>query len=50
MAGDWKDWEDQLVDGKFCLRQYLGGYEHSAVFLTDYGEPEPQKAAIKAEL
>jgi eukaryotic-like serine/threonine-protein kinase len=42
-----KQWEGQIVDGVFPLRQYLGGSDHSAVFLTEYGQAEPQKAAIK---
>jgi TonB family protein len=39
--------EGQVVDGKYPLRKYLGGGEQSAVFLTDFGSPESQKAAIK---
>ena len=47
MTEAWKQWEGQAVSGGFHLRQYLGGSESSAVFLTEYGEREPQKAAIK---
>jgi TonB family protein len=46
MSDTWKQWEGQFVEGKFPLRQYLGGSEHSAVFLTERGEHN-QKAAIK---
>jgi TonB family protein len=42
-----KQWEGQVVEGIFLLRQFLGGSDHSAVFLTDYNEGEPQKAVIK---
>jgi TonB family protein len=42
-----KQWEGYVVDGRFHLRQYLGGSAHSDVFLTEYGEGSPQKAAIK---
>jgi hypothetical protein len=42
-----KQWEGQVVEGIFLLRQFLGGTDHSAVFLTDYNEGEPQKAVIK---
>src|SRR5277367_6213444 len=42
-----KQWEGQIVEGIFPLRQYLGGSDHSAVFLTEYSEGEQQKAAIK---
>jgi len=47
MAEASKQWEGQIVAGVFPLRQYLGDSDHSAVFLTEYGEGEPQKAAIK---
>jgi TonB family protein len=43
----WKQCEGQVVDGQFPLRQYLGGSDHSAVFLTERGKPQSQKAAIK---
>jgi serine/threonine-protein kinase Stk1 len=47
MSRDWKQWEGQVVNGSFPLRQYLGGSDHSAVFLTERRGREPQKAAIK---
>jgi len=43
----WKSWEGRVVDGKFPLRQWLGGSDHSAVFLTDLPGQASQKAAIK---
>ena len=42
---DWKKWEGR-VDGKFPLRQWLGGSGHSAVFLTER-PGQAQKVAIK---
>lgn len=39
-----KTWQGRVVDGKFPLRQWLGGSDHSAVFLTEQGDA---KAAIK---
>jgi TonB family protein len=42
-----KQWEGQVVDGEFHLRQYLGGSARSAVFLTERSAQELQKAAIK---
>jgi len=50
-AETWKTWEGRVVDGKFPLRQWLGGSDHGAVFLTERisgqpGEPS-QKAALK---
>ena len=47
MLGSWKQWEGQVVKGEFHLRQHLGGTDERAVFLTEYGQPQPQKAAIK---
>jgi TonB family protein len=47
MTEAWKQWEGQVVNGEFHLRRYLGGGENSAVFLTEHGERESQKAAIK---
>lgn len=44
--GEWKKWEGR-VDGKFPLRQWLGGSEHSAVFLTERPGQPSRKAAIK---
>ena len=40
----WKAWEGRVVAGKFPLRRWLGGSDHSAVFLTERGA---RKAAIK---
>lgn len=42
-----KHWEGQIVEGLFPLRKYLGGSDHSAVFLTVYEEGGAQKAVIK---
>lgn len=39
-------WEGR-VDGKFPLRQWLGGSDHSAVFLTERPGQPGQKVAIK---
>jgi TonB family protein len=44
MTEAWKTWEGQTVDG-FPLRQYLGGSDHSAVYLTQLNDG--QNAAIK---
>ena len=42
-----RQWEGQIVEGLFPLRKYLGGSDHSAVFLTEYAEGGAEKAAIK---
>jgi TonB family protein len=47
MTETMEQWVGQSVNGKFCLRRYLGGSDHSAVFLTDYDDREPQSAVIK---
>ncbi len=47
MGRDWRQWEGQVVNGSFPLRQYLGGSDHSAVFLTERRGRDPLKAAIK---
>jgi serine/threonine protein kinase len=39
--------QGQIADGRFPLIAYLGGTEHSAVFLTEYSEAENQRATIK---
>jgi TonB family protein len=47
MTRAWRQWEGQVVNSSFPLRQYLGGSERCAVFLTERRGREPQKAAIK---
>jgi TonB family protein len=42
-----KKWEGRVVEGKFPLQQWLGGSDHSAVFLTERAGKESQKAVIK---
>jgi TonB family protein len=46
MTEAWKQWEGELVDRKFPLVRILGGSDHSAVFLTEYGQPF-KRAALK---
>jgi serine/threonine protein kinase len=47
MFEDGKQWEGKVVNGVFPLRQYLGGSDRSAVYLTEIGGENPRKAAIK---
>lgn len=48
MSDAWNIWESEIVNGKFQLVRYLGGSEHSAVFLTERRDGERLvKAAIK---
>lgn len=41
------DWVGRVIDGRFALRQWLGGSERSGVFLTELEGGQSQKAAIK---
>lgn len=43
----WKKWEGKLVDGKFPLQKWLGGSDHSAVFLTQGSGGSSLRAVIK---
>ncbi len=49
MSEAWQPWVGCTVDGKFPLLSYLGGSDHSSVFLTlaQGGVGDPAKAAIK---
>lgn len=49
MSETWKQWEGRTVDGRFPLQSYLGGSDHSAVFLTlmQSATGDSKKAAIK---
>jgi TonB family protein len=48
MSKTWRLWEGRTVDGMFPLQSYLGGSDHSAVFLTlAPGGVDSGKAAIK---
>jgi TonB family protein len=42
-----KTWEGRVIDGQFPLQKWLGGSDHSAVFLTTRNGKDPHKAAIK---
>src|SRR5271170_5062514 len=42
-----KHWEGLVINGEFRLREYLGGSDHSAVFLTDLYDRDSHTAAIK---
>jgi TonB family protein len=43
----WKQQEGKLIDEQLQLKTYLGGHGDCAVFSTEYGDRNPQKAAIK---
>jgi TonB family protein len=46
MTDVWKQQEGQIVDGRYRLTLYLGGSDHSAVFLTELPDNR-QRVAIK---
>jgi len=46
MTDAWKQQEGQVVDGRYRLTLYLGGSDHSAVFLTELPDNR-QRVAIK---
>jgi len=43
----WEQLQGEVVEGKFPLSKYLGGSEHSGVFLSERPQGEPRQAAIK---
>lgn len=49
MSETWKRWEGRTIGGQFPLQSYLGGSDHSAVFLTTRKNAagDSEKAAIK---
>lgn len=50
MTENWKNWEGQVVDGRFPLRQYLGGRTRTAVFSTTVEGDSSRKQAIRIAL
>jgi TonB family protein len=46
-AATWTSWEGRTVEGKFPLRQWLGGSDHSVVFATELPGADGGRAAIK---
>jgi TonB family protein len=48
MSEKWKRFEGRTVDGRFPLQAYLGGSDHSAIFLTNApASGDSEEAAIK---
>ena len=43
----WSEWESQVVNGVFPLRRFIGGSNHSAVFITEFRAEKLYRAAIK---
>jgi TonB family protein len=47
MSEFWSQWENQSVNGVFPLRRFLGGSDHSGVFLTEFKARNLPNAALK---
>jgi len=43
----WKKWQGRTVADKFPLKKWVGGSDHSVVYLTERNGPEPAQAALK---
>ena len=47
MSEIWTKWEGQIINGVFPLRRFLGGSDHSGVFLTESKARNVPNAALK---
>ncbi len=47
VTGTWTNWVGEVIDGAFPLRRFLGGTDHSGVFLTEHKAQNLRDAAIK---
>jgi serine/threonine protein kinase len=47
MSEVWSKWESQVINGVFPLRRFLGGSDHSGVFLTEYKAQNLPNAVLK---
>jgi TonB family protein len=47
MSEVWAKWEGRVINGMFPLRRYLGGSDHSGVFLTEFKARNLPNAALK---
>jgi len=47
MSEVWAKWEGQVINGTFPLRRFLGGSDHSGVFLTEFKARNLPDAALK---
>jgi TonB family protein len=47
MSEVWEKWQGQEVNGKFRVRRYLGGSDHSEVLLGEFLARDPAQAAFK---
>jgi TonB family protein len=47
MSDVWAKWEGQVINAVFPLRRFLGGSDHSGVFLTEFKAGNLPNAALK---
>lgn len=47
MSDLWTKWQGHLVNGTYRIGRYLGGSDHSGVFLTLLGQQQPVEVALK---
>jgi TonB family protein len=47
MSEIWAKWEGHVINGMFPLRRFLGGSDHSGVFLTEFKARNLPNAALK---
>jgi len=47
MTEDWTRWEGHTINGVLPLRRFLGGTEHSGVYLTQFAAQNLPAAAVK---
>jgi serine/threonine protein kinase len=47
MTEAWTRWEGEIINGVFPLRRFLGGSDHSGVFLTHHAAQNLPDAAVK---
>jgi TonB family protein len=47
MSDVWTRWEGQTINGVLPLRRYLGGGDHSGVFLSEFAQQNLPTAAVK---
>jgi hypothetical protein len=47
MSEVWAKWEGLVINGVFPLHRFLGGSDHSGVFLTEFKAGNPPNAVLK---
>ncbi len=45
----WQQWVGRVIGGRYALRQYLGGSDHTAVYVTEFGEARAVAKLVPAD-